>query len=380
MEAFENMKTVPCASLLVRLLHPPEVQGKMLSTSTVPKANWAEAGLIVARPPYADGSDGYYQSFECEPTKEEVQIFLALVKKTPMLVRECLTFINGDRRLKDDAAKKSWIRSRLTKASGGGNPGPINLTYVVPYSEKTGLTIAVDSAMNLPKTKIYYPVIRLTSEEEHTHSHLGPSGDFFGNVKMNWDKRPTVSAKHPEWVDGYKTIVNHKADKTSALVVEIYPFGEKGRAALTPVAWGMMRVFTDDMDGKSKSKSKDLYCIGGKFKLPLYAGSPSKTMIGAFVSAGKGGQQALDRARAQRKIKYVDGASATLRMTDSRRHNEYTAIDNNDINDADVPKEKRFVVPGKSKSVLQALGKVDPDTADLRVEEWMAGVITNLRK
>ena len=368
--AFDSQPKVPCASLLVRLINPPELQGKLLSTSTVPKENWGEAGLVVKAPPY---TSAYYASYKCEPTKDEVSIFRSLMEQETILARDCLGMINGDRRLKDDSSKKSWIRSRLTKSSGGGNPPAIDLSFIVPYSEKAGFTIAVDSAMNLPKAKIYYAVMRLTSEEENTHSDIG--GDIFGNMMMDWAGPPVPLAKHPIWLDGYKKILNHVGDKSSTLLVEIYAFGEKGAKSVTPVAWTMMQVLKPDIN----EKGTGLFAKGGIFKLPLYAGATPKFMLTGFCNTEKGGgQQSLDRARAQRKIKYIDGASVTVRVTDSRRRDEVNPEDEPDAEF--LPKEKKYKTIAKSKTVIQVLGKSGPpEKVDAAVREWMDKVISHLR-
>ena len=101
-------------------------------------------------------------------------------------VRNSLALINGgDRRLRDDNAKKSWIRSRLTRAQNKSNPPPIDLTYIVPYSKQNGLKISVDRAQNLPKTKLHFPMMRLITPDKALDDMMGV--DLFGNTRMDWE-------------------------------------------------------------------------------------------------------------------------------------------------------------------------------------------------
>ena len=84
-----------------------------------------------------------------------------------------------------------------------------------------------DAAQNLPRAKLYYAVMRLTSEEELKHAEMG-GAEVFGNASMAWEADPPPTGKAPKWNDGLKKIHNHAASNTSALIVEIYSFGEKG--------------------------------------------------------------------------------------------------------------------------------------------------------
>jgi hypothetical protein len=292
-------------------------------------------------------------------------------------VRDCLGLINGDRRLKDDAAKKSWIRSRLTSSkTTAGNPPPMDLMYVVPYNAKTGLCVAVDSAQNLPKAKLHYAVMRITSEEERKHAEMG-GADVFGNSKMDWDGEPAPTGKAPRWVDGFKHILNHAGSNTSALIIEIYCFGEKGKAATVPVAWTMVEVFSDTEDNSSAA---DRFVVGGKFQVPLYVGAPSAEMITNYVSGqGKGGPSALDRARAQRKIKYADGATVVIRLADGRRGDEMG--EDHEVIDLEVPKEKKYTTIAKSKNADALMAKgMNRGNIDAAVDTWMDAVVHQIRK
>jgi hypothetical protein len=48
------------------------------------------------------------------------------------------SLIGDTRRLKTDTAIKSFIRSQLSKAEGRPNPPPIDLTFIVKYTERNG--------------------------------------------------------------------------------------------------------------------------------------------------------------------------------------------------------------------------------------------------
>jgi hypothetical protein len=91
MSAFKGEPKVPCASLLIRIVNPPQRAGKLLSSTDVPKDQWEETGVLVKTPPY--GTAVYMNRIYGVPTKAENAIFYDLL--SPKLrkhetIRGCL--------------------------------------------------------------------------------------------------------------------------------------------------------------------------------------------------------------------------------------------------------------------------------------------------
>ncbi|KAG9350992.1 hypothetical protein JZ751_024881, partial [Albula glossodonta] len=67
---------VPCSTVLVRVARAPvDENGRALSRSQVPEADWAEMGLLRPRPAYSEG--GYYSS-SARPTPGEASLQAAM--------------------------------------------------------------------------------------------------------------------------------------------------------------------------------------------------------------------------------------------------------------------------------------------------------------
>ena len=117
-DALRGCQAVPCASLLVRLMIPPQKGGKLLSSSNTPKDQWAELGLSIPAPLYKSGA---YFSDSTVPTPQENPIFVELVKRSKVSVRDTVSKLTGDRRLKDDKANGFLIRGKVKSEKGRGH-------------------------------------------------------------------------------------------------------------------------------------------------------------------------------------------------------------------------------------------------------------------
>lgn len=82
--SYKRLKRLPCATMLVRIVRPAKDRdGRALSTTTVPPAEWANAGLISEPPQYWTGA---YDSSKCIPTGPEQKLYNTLNKCKPTRV------------------------------------------------------------------------------------------------------------------------------------------------------------------------------------------------------------------------------------------------------------------------------------------------------
>eukprot|EP00050_Salpingoeca_kvevrii_P003297 m.220879 g.220879 ORF g.220879 m.220879 type:complete len:429 (-) comp10804_c0_seq11:63-1349(-) len=300
MESMEESEVVPCATLLVRLHRPPRgPTGDVLSTTEVQPSQWRALGLAIPPSPYRSGT---YETACCHPTNQELRIFPSLLTRRPKPVRDILQQIGDgqEKRLKNDKARKHWIRSRLTRASGA-SPTEIPLNFIVKYDVDAGIAIAVDSAMNLPKAKVSHALCSLTPPAcIYNHTPL----DATLLLTQSFDQSERSTLRSPHWKDDFMLYRRRVFHKHMAVIIDVR--GLENAQTLIPQGWTAIQVL-----------SEMGFVRMGRFQLPLYHGAPSPQLLSDIGTMGV--DKALKHHLDRKKIKFADGASVIVRVADPRR-------------------------------------------------------------
>ncbi|XP_025108860.1 uncharacterized protein LOC112573069 isoform X2 [Pomacea canaliculata] len=304
-----HSRHVPCASLLVRLFKAPKgPNGKLLESSKHPQSDWARLGLWYPRPKY---SDRIYMSSKCTPTKGETKLFHAMIRRRPVTVREAVASNAKakDSFLRSDKNMEQYIRNQLTK-SVDAKPLDQDLTFIVHYSPRHGIKIALDSALNLP-----------WSNFTHGHICLNPPGAFYmGTPHATYDKlifteKLNIRSTHssPAWQDGYKHFPRRSFHRFLVAVIHLQEIfvnvtRDSYKYGLLEQAWTAVQVF------------KEKYANTATFQLPLFKGPPSQQMLKQL--AREPCKEWMEKNIRNGTIKLIEGASVFVRLCDARRDDE----------------------------------------------------------
>lgn len=317
----QHLSPVPCASLLVRIVqaacHP---NGRPKEGPEFKETEWKQEGLFQPKPNYADGA---YYSLSCEPTLGENQIFHSMVKRQVMKTRDAIKLIGDGKaqKLKKDKVIESWIKTRLTR-NMDSLPGELDTSYVALYHVMHGLKISVDAAMNLPWTNFTMATYCLS-----------PPGSFYRGQRedpLNFTTTPLYSSTiaSPVWRQGMKVFPRRIYHRYMVLIVHLYEIAadtSHNRTSLQGQAWTAVQVFNDG------------YVIGGSYLLPLYSGDPPEVVLNSLQSDTC--VDVLSAFRRKKLIKYLEGSSVYVRLSDARRGDELPAPKINARQDY-LPREK----------------------------------------
>lgn len=98
------------------------------------------------------------------------------------------------------------------------------------------------------------------------------------------------------------------------LIVHLYEIAadtSHNRTSLQGQAWTAVQVFNDG------------YVIGGSYLLPLYSGDPPEVVLNSLQSDTC--VDVLSAFRRKKLIKYLEGSSVYVRLSDARRGDELPA-------------------------------------------------------
>jgi len=251
---------------------------------------------------------GEYYSLSCEPTLGECQIFHSVIERKIIRTREAIKLIGDgqEQKLKKDRVIESWIKTRLTR-NIDALPGDLDLSYVALYHVMHGLKISVDAAQNLPWTNFTMATYCLS-----------PPGSFYKGTRedpLNFVTRLlfSSSAASPVWREGLKVFPRRIYHRFMVIIIHLHELivdagQNKTSYSLQGQAWTALQVFNEG------------YVVSGSYQLPLYAGAPPEVVINSFQSDSC--VNVLANFRRRKVIKYLEGSSVYVRLSDARRGEE----------------------------------------------------------
>ncbi|XP_071144774.1 uncharacterized protein [Mytilus edulis] len=304
-----NIRIVPCASALVRLTRVPKGStGKALEQSKVPETDWLRLGLHIPRPRY---TDRIYYSSKCLPTKGESRLFHSMMKRPSIPMRDAVAKLAKAKEsfYRSDKNIEEYIRNKLTK--GQDNKAiDQDLTYICQYNPKSGVKIAVDSALNLPWTNF-----------THAHICLNPPGAFYmGAPHAAYDKLTFTELldlkstnTSPTWKDGFKHFPRRSFHRFLCAIIHLQEVQvtiarENYKYGLLEQAWTAVQLFVDK------------YAYTTTFQLPLFQGAPTPQMLKQL--AREPCRDWMERNIRNNTIYLLEGASVFVRASDGRRDDE----------------------------------------------------------
>jgi hypothetical protein len=130
----DDTPNVPCASLLVRLIHVPSY-GHTHSPLTADH----EEGQTSSIPDYADG---LYDSMTCKPSEGESRLFADMMTRSVLSVRASMSLFGDgiEKRQRDDNGRRQWIAKRLWRLQED-SPVGVDLTYLARYTPRCGIQV-----------------------------------------------------------------------------------------------------------------------------------------------------------------------------------------------------------------------------------------------
>ncbi|XP_031564338.1 uncharacterized protein LOC116299756 [Actinia tenebrosa] len=272
-----------------------------------------------------------------------------MVLRQPLTVRESVKLIgnNQENNMKKDRVIASWIKTQLTRSIDAA-PEDFNLNYVALYHQLHGLKVSVDGAQNLPWSSFTFATYCLS-----------PPGSFYKGDQsdpLTYSSQLVYSSdvSSPVWLDGMKAFPRRLYHQFLVLVVHLHEvtvdfsqhqevYGLKGQA------WTVIQVFNEG------------YVLNGSYQLPLYQGEPSESILDALQNDYC--HDVMAAFRRNQKIKFLEGASVFLRLSDSRREEELPKPMSQVIQDY-IPKERldRYTVLNPSNPLSSILpAGVDED-------------------
>ncbi|XP_065834411.1 uncharacterized protein [Oscarella lobularis] len=323
----DDEPALPCASLLVRLA----ANSNDAVTSSSPQYN-----------------EGVYYSMACRPQAGEIRLFGPLANRPSLLVRQVMTTIGdgSEKRLTTDEGRRQWIKKRLWRYFED-TPADMDLTYVAKYTPASGIGFSVDSAQNLPWSKMTRVLYSFAPPASY---YSGKADDPIRYVRhLDWDS----SLQAPSWTDGFQFFGRRRLHRHLAVIVHLVAIdfsGRKGKLKIIDEAWTAVQVFSNG------------YVFTDRYQLPLYHSKPTKTAFDYLRHYET--KIALAELVAQRKIKPLGGASVFVRIADGRRRNEISL--HKEPNQSYLPIDsasKYGVAKGQPKPVRSLVPK-DENVAD----------------
>ncbi|XP_035270927.1 uncharacterized protein ccdc17 isoform X3 [Anguilla anguilla] len=332
-------RRVPCATVLVRVAGVPvDEDGRALSRSQVPEADWGKLGLLLPRPGYSEG--GYYSS-SARPTPGEASLQSAMSHRSVVLVREIASLIAGTTwgaEPKSDEEISDWIRQKLSRMMDS-RPQPINLSMVSRYVSSAGLKVSVDRALNLPWAAFTLGLCTLSPPAAFYH---GPSWVSYDRPSILQQLDFNSSQSSPQWSDGFKSFPRRVHHQHLTAIVHLHevsvrathnPAGAqspRGQETLTyslgKESWAALPIFTRG------------YCHTAHYQLPLYQGSPSQAALSALAHGEC--QLVLEDLRLKGQVQLLKGASVFVRVADGRRCEELEQSEDKDRDVSQLPPDQ----------------------------------------
>ncbi|KAJ8392508.1 hypothetical protein AAFF_G00073860 [Aldrovandia affinis] len=336
-------RRVPCATVLVRVVRAPvDEEGRALSCSQVPEADWGKLGLLLPRPRYSEG--GYYSS-SARPTLGEASLQAAMSQRSVVLVREIASLIAGTTwgdDPKSDAEISDWIKQKLSRMMDS-RPQPFNLSMVSRYLSSAGVKVSVDRALNLPWSAFTQGLCSLSP----------PAAFYHGASWVPYD-RPAIlqrldlnsSQSSPQWSDGFKSFPRRVHNQHLSAIIHLHavsvlvtqdPAGNSSEVGQTETltyslgeqSWAAVPIFTRG------------YCHTARYQLPLYQGSPTQAVLSALAHGEC--QSILEDLRQKGQVQLLNGASVFVRVADGRRCEELEQRGDMDIDLSQLPLDKMDV-------------------------------------
>ncbi|XP_050401529.1 uncharacterized protein LOC126818261 isoform X2 [Patella vulgata] len=304
-----NIRLIPCASVLVRIVKVPKgPNGKPLESNKVPQSDWLRLGLWQPRPKY---SDRVYYSMKCVPLKGENKMLHGMMKRPKIPTRDAVATHAQAKEgfMRSDKNMEQYIKNQLTKTVDS-KPLEQDLNFICQYNPKHGFKISIDSAVNVP-----------WSNFTHGHICINPPGAFYlGAPHATYDKLVFTEAvdlrstnTSPAWRDGFKHYPRRSYHRFLTAVIhlqEIFVSASKEnyKYGLLEQAWTVVQIF------------KENYAYTSAFQLPLFQGSPNQQFLKQL--AREPSKEWMERNIRSKNIKLLEGASLYMRICDGRREDE----------------------------------------------------------
>ena len=191
-----------------------------------------------------------------------------------LLVRDALLRINSERTLKSDKARRHWIRSRLTRVRGE-NPPSLDYSYIVKHAADVGIAVQVESALNLTRGKLCFPVLSISPPGGlyRPGAPLPPQEGCEGlgctalaADDLVWDSM-ACTRNGPVWHTAAPVVLRtFDIPVNGVLVIDLRILEIKGGAAsMADDAQGFALLPLSSMDG---------FVRHGRFQIPVFAGAP----------------------------------------------------------------------------------------------------------
>ncbi|KAK3739534.1 hypothetical protein QZH41_016209 [Actinostola sp. cb2023] len=345
-----KLTPIPCASLLVRIVraacHP---NGRPKEISQFQESEWEKEGLVVPKQSYEQGQ---YYSLSCEPSLGECQILNSMALRQPMNVRDSikLTAAGQEKNLKKDDVITSWIKTQLTRSIDAA-PSDFDLNYVALYHPMHGIKVSIDGAQNIPWSSFTFATFCLS-----------PPGAFYKGDQADpvaYSTRLVYSSdvSSPIWLDEFKTFPRRLHHRFLVLVIHLrevlVDFSQRlEKYTLKGQAWTVVQIFNEG------------YVMNGSYQLPLYQGELTEPILNALQQDYC--QDVMAAFRRKKTVKYLEGSSVFVRLSDARREEELPKPKTRVKHDY-LPKEKlekyTSVNPSKPLSSLLPPGLAEVDFA-----------------
>ncbi|KAJ1620119.1 hypothetical protein T492DRAFT_848039 [Pavlovales sp. CCMP2436] len=328
-------RPLPAASILLRLLPAPQTADGLglLSAEDVPADKHESLGLRVRAPEYASGA---YDSALATPTPAELTLLRARARERGAkadTVRDRLRAASqaaGSAPAPSASASESelqkWASDLLDSAFDSRvPPKPMPFNWGFPFSRTRGVAVVIVGANNLPNAYLSAALVSLAppggpyrkppqfDASVHLVSALQPASDL---RSPKWDTPPHVfrAEAFPGLADSDDDVFNLPH---LALVIDVRCLSKPsapGARAAEHQGWAVLPLFC----GAG-------YVASGVHRLPLYlaqtGGEPSPALLEQIATEGARG--VLAKARADRRVKLVEGASVDVAVLDELRAGEW---------------------------------------------------------
>jgi diadenosine tetraphosphatase ApaH/serine/threonine PP2A family protein phosphatase len=329
----DDTPNVPCASLLVRLIHVPSY-GHTHSPLTADH----EEGQTSSIPDYADG---LYDSMTCKPSEGESRLFADMMTRSVLSVRASMSLFGDgiEKRQRDDNGRRQWIAKRLWRLQED-SPVGVDLTYLARYTPRCGIQFSLDSARNLPWSKLTQCIFC-----------FAPPASFYSGltddpVSHNKTTDWASPQKCPEWKDGFQYFGRRRVHRYLVVLIHLFAVDvvKRGRMKVADEAWSAVQVFSEG------------YVYTNRYQLPLFEGKPSKIVFDYLKHYPA--STALNDLVGQRKIRLLDGASVFVRIADGRRHEEIPLTHEVNLDYLPDARQSRYTsVHGNQKPLTELIPK-----------------------
>ncbi|XP_065901586.1 uncharacterized protein [Dysidea avara] len=292
---FDNHRSIPCASLLVRLERVP--------AEKIHSAKNASADFVV--PNY---NTGVYTSESCTPTISERLLFDYVARHRKVItIREAAVELFGAADVQLYGNDKNFcavLKGKLTRQVAQ-TPTDLGCLPIAPYDITHGFMVSVEHADNLTWKKFAHVIFFCSPPAFYLEKQLKDFIFHTSKIGLNSQQRS------PSWSDGFVHIehrVYHSYMVMIFIVQSINMASQGKKFTLGSKMWTPLQVFSDG------------FVHTDKFQLPLYHGIPNKRMIELLSSHDC--HEVMREARSSHSVKLTDGATLTVKISDSRRCDE----------------------------------------------------------